>query len=65
VLACSASSIEVANLLGHPVGDRLGGHAGDPHEAAVMVDEHEHVEPAQENGVDMEEVASRRSGGGL
>jgi hypothetical protein len=48
---------EVASLLGHPAGDRLGGHTGDPHEARVVVDEHEDVEPAEENAVDMEEVA--------
>ena len=52
---------EVAGLLGHPVGDRLGGHAGDPDKARVVVDEHEDVEPAEEHRVDMEEVARHQS----
>ena len=52
---------EVAGLLGHPSGDRLGGDASDPHEPRVVVDEHEHVEPAEENRVDMEEVARDES----
>ena len=43
---------EVAGLLGHPLGDRVGGDAGDPYETRVVVDEHEHVEPAEEDGVD-------------
>ena len=37
---------------------RLGSHSGDPpHEMRVVVDEHEHKEPGEENGVDVEEVA--------
>jgi hypothetical protein len=48
---------EVAGLLGLPVGDQLGGHTGDPHEAGVVVDEHEDIEPAEKDGVDVEEVA--------
>ncbi len=38
---------EVAGLLGHPRGRRFGRDAGDTHEAPVVMDEHEHVEPAQ------------------
>jgi hypothetical protein len=30
---------EVAGLLGHPVGDRIGSHAGDPDGPGVVVDE--------------------------
>ena len=52
---------EVAGLLGHPVSSRLGDHAGDPHEARVVVDEHQDVEPAEEDRVDMEEVAGHQS----
>jgi len=48
---------DIAGLLGDPAGDRVGRDAGDPHATAVVVDEHEHVEPAEENGVDVEEVA--------
>ncbi len=48
---------DVAGLLGHPVSGRLGGHAGDPVSPDVVVDEEEHVEPAEQHGVDAEEVA--------
>jgi hypothetical protein len=51
---------EVPGLLGDPAGDRVRRDAGDPHETRVVVDEHEDVEPAEENGVDMEEVARHR-----
>ena len=52
---------EVPGLLGHPVGDRLGGDAADPYETRVVVDEDEHVEPAEEHGVDMEEVTRHQA----
>jgi hypothetical protein len=52
---------EIAGLLGHPTSDRVGGHAGDPHETRVVVDEHEDVEPAEEHSVDMEGVAGHQS----
>jgi hypothetical protein len=48
---------EVAGLLGDPAGDRVGRDAGDSDTSRVVVDEHEHVEPAEKDGVDMEEVA--------
>lgn len=51
---------EVAGLLGHPVGDGLGGNAGDPHETSVVLDEDQHVESAKEHGVDVEEVAGNK-----
>ena len=46
----------VAGLLGHPAGHRIRSDAGDPDATRVVVDEHEDVEPAEENRVD---VASR------
>ena len=49
---------EVAGLLGHPVHDLLGGHAGDPHQARVMVDEDEHVARPEQHRLDGEEVTS-------
>jgi hypothetical protein len=52
---------EVAGLLGHPVSSRPGGHAGDPYEAGLVVDEHEDREPAEEHRVDMEEVARHQA----
>ena len=48
---------EVPGLLGDPARDRVGRDAGDPHETAVVVDEPEDIEPAEEKGVDLEEVA--------
>ena len=48
---------EVPGLLGDPAGDRVRRDAGDPHETRVVVDEHEQIAPAEENGVDVEEVA--------
>ena len=44
--------------MAHPVGTRLGGHAGDPDGPGVVVDEEQHVEPAEQHGVDAQEVAS-------
>ncbi len=35
----------------------MGGDAGDPDEAGVVVDEEEHIEPPEQHGVDAEEVA--------
>ena len=55
---CVVSEVhrDIAGLLGDPAGDRVGRDAGDPYATAVVVDEHEHVEPAEKDGVD---VASR------
>src|ERR1700722_10886636 len=44
---------EVAGLLGRPVGRRVGGHAGDSYDTRLVVDEHEDVEPAEKDRVDM------------
>ena len=52
---------QVAGLLGHPVGDWVSRDAGDADEERVMVDEHEDVEPAEKNGVDVEEVTGHQS----
>jgi hypothetical protein len=46
----------VAGLLVHPAGQRIRSDAGDPDATRVVMDEHEDVEPAEENRVD---VASR------
>jgi len=56
----SAKGGRHARLRHGDVGDRFRGHAGNPHEAAVVVDEHEHVETAEENRVDMEEVTGNQ-----
>jgi hypothetical protein len=46
---------------GHPGGDGLGSHPGDPNSAAVMVDEDEDVGTPKEHRIDAEEVACRQS----
>ncbi|HEY6430283.1 MAG TPA: hypothetical protein VIX84_23880 [Acidimicrobiales bacterium] len=43
-------------LLGHPLSDRIGRDAGDPHEPRVVVDEEGHVETTEQRGVDREEI---------
>src|ERR1039458_6055795 len=47
---------EVRSLLGAPGGDRAGRDACHPDDPGVHLDEHEHVEAAQQHGVDAEEV---------
>jgi len=64
--ACSVRLVggarrETTDLSGNAIGDRVGGHAGDPHETRVVVDEHEDVEPAEEDHVDMDELAGHQS----
>ncbi len=51
----------VPGLLHCPGGGRVGGDAGQVHAPMVVLDDEQHVEPAQEDGVDMEEVRPRRS----
>ena len=46
----------VPGLLHCPGGGRVGGDAGQVHAPMVVLDDEQHVEPAQEDGVDMEEV---------
>ena len=59
--SCSARVAEVhqqvAGLLGHPAAGGMGGDPGDVHPPGPMLDHPEDVEAAQEDGVDMGEVA--------
>jgi hypothetical protein len=48
---------DVSGLLGHPVGDRPGRQACDPDDPRVVVDEEEHVGPAEQHGIHAEKVA--------
>jgi hypothetical protein len=50
-------------LLRDPGSDRVGGHASQEDFAALEVDEEQHIEPAQRDRVDVEEVASEGTGG--
>ena len=52
---------DVAGILSHPCGAWDHGDAGDADEARVVVDDHEDVEPAEKNGVDVEDVTRRQS----
>ena len=54
---------QVPGLLGDPGPDRVGRHAGQEDLATLEVDEEQHIEPAQRDRVDVEEVASERAGG--
>ena len=47
---------QVAGLLGDPGSGGVGGDPGDVHAAAAVLDHHEDVEAAQEDGVDVGEV---------
>ena len=47
---------QVPGLLGHPLSRRVGGDSGRVHLAGAVLDEEQHVQAAQEHGVDMEEV---------
>jgi hypothetical protein len=47
---------EVAGLLGDPGAGGMGGDPGDTYAAAVVLDHHEDIEAAQEDGVDVGEV---------
>ena len=47
----------VPGLLHRPGGGRVGGDAGQVHAPIVVLDKKQHVEPAQEDGVDAEEVS--------
>jgi hypothetical protein len=47
---------QVTGLLGDPVPDRVGRHAGQEDLASLEVDEEQHIEPAQSDRVDMEEA---------
>jgi hypothetical protein len=54
---------QVAGLLGHPVTGGVAGDAEQVDSAAADVDGEEHVDPTQENGVDVEEVAGEHRAG--
>ena len=54
---------QVPGLLGDPGPDRVGGHAGQEDLATLEVDEEQHIEPAERDRVDVEEVASERASG--
>ena len=47
---------QVAGLLGHPGAGGMGGYPGEVQAVAPVLDYHEDVEPAEEDGVDVSEV---------
>jgi hypothetical protein len=47
---------QVAGLLGDPGTGWMGGDPGEVHAAAAVLDHHQDVEPAEEDGVDVGEV---------
>lgn len=47
---------DIAGLLGHPDRGRVGGDASDMHGTRMRVDEHQHIEAAQQYRVNVEEV---------
>jgi hypothetical protein len=53
---------QVAGLLGGPLPHWVSGHAGQEHLPTVEVDEEQHIEPAERDRVDMEEVAGKCAG---
>jgi hypothetical protein len=54
---------QVAGLLDDPTAVGVGGHAGQVDASGVELDEEQHVEPLQPDGVDGEEVTGHDSGG--
>jgi hypothetical protein len=54
--SCSALTSPMrAGVVSEPAGGGIGGNAGDPDEAGVVVDEEQGVEPPEEHGVEAEE----------
>jgi hypothetical protein len=47
---------EVTGLLGHPLPRRMGGDPGQVHAPGPMLDEEQHIQTAQEHGIDVEEI---------
>ena len=47
---------QVAGLLGHPRAGGAGSEAGQAHPAGAVLEEEQHIQAAQEHGVDVEEV---------
>src|SRR5215831_12207604 len=58
-----AGEAEIARLLGHPGAARVGRAACQMHAAASELDEEEHVEAAQRERLDGEEIAGEHAGG--
>jgi hypothetical protein len=54
---------QVAGLLGNPSPIRVGGHPGQVDSPSVQLDEEQHIQPPQPDGVDGEEVACDDPGG--
>jgi hypothetical protein len=54
---------QVAGLLGNPSAVRVGGHPSQVDSPSVQLDEVQHVQPPQRDGVDGEEVAGDDPGG--
>jgi hypothetical protein len=54
---------QVAGLLGDPGAVGVGGHAGQVHASGVQLDEAQHIQPSQPDGVDGEEVSGEDPGG--
>jgi hypothetical protein len=57
VVGSVSSQQRLRACLGDPAGDRVGRHPGDADEAGAVLDEEQHVEPPEQDGVDREEVA--------
>ena len=47
---------QVTGLLGHPLPRRVSSDPGQVHTAGAVLDEEQHVQAAQEHGIDVEEV---------
>jgi hypothetical protein len=47
---------QVPGLLGHPLARAVGGDPGQVHAAGAVLDEEQHVQPAQDHGAGLEEV---------
>jgi hypothetical protein len=58
-----AGEAEIARLLGYPVSGGVGCAAGEVHAAALELDEEEHVEAAERERLDGEEIASEHGCG--
>jgi hypothetical protein len=54
---------KVAGLLSHPLTGGAGGDAGQMHAAGAVLNEEQHVQAAQEHGVDVEEIHGQDRGG--
>src|ERR1035441_7974404 len=57
----SPRSMSVSGLLDRPCGGRVGGDAGQMDPAIVVLDNEQHIKPAEKDGVDVEEGRPLRS----